>query len=85
MDDSEKFFSEARRTLKKNGILIVGDPLFPAVARKVFEWFISPFMKSGDNKLFSHRKLQSMFLSNGFEISEAYKKGKVQIISGKKL
>lgn len=79
-----KFFKESHRALKQDGVLIVGEPCFPFVARKIADWIVSPLLKAGDNKLFSHKGLKRLFIENGFEIAESHKKGIVQIIKGRK-
>ena len=79
-----KFFSEAHRVLKEDGILIVGEPRFPFVIRKITDWIISPLLKAGDNKLFSHKRLKGLFSDNGFTIVEVYSQEFRQIIKGRK-
>jgi ubiquinone/menaquinone biosynthesis C-methylase UbiE len=84
LNDPQKFFEEAQRVLKPDGILIVGDPWFPFGVRQIFDWVVSPLIKSGDNKIFSHKRLKELFIGNGFSIMELYKKGSIQIIKGRK-
>jgi hypothetical protein len=71
--------------LKAGGILIVGEPWLPFGLRQIMDRVVSPLMKAGDNKIFSHKKLKQLFAQNGFGISASYKKGVVQIIKGRKL
>ena len=85
LHNPQKFFSEAERVLAKDGILLVGEPCFPLVIRKLADWIISPLLKAGDNKLFGHKRLKRLFEDNGFLIVEIYKKGFKQIIKGRKL
>jgi ubiquinone/menaquinone biosynthesis C-methylase UbiE len=79
------FFEEARRVLIRNGILIIGEPWFPFGLRQFNDWFVSPLIRAGDNKLFSHKTLKRLFTDNGFEIIEIYKKNIIQVIKGRKL
>ena len=64
---------------------MVGEPWFPVIIRQFFDWFVSPLLKSGDNKIFSYRRLNKLFTDNGFSVKETYKKGVIQIIMGEKL
>jgi hypothetical protein len=41
-------------------------------------------MRAGDNKIFSHQRLQQLVVSNGFEIVELYQKDFKQIIKARK-
>jgi len=79
------FFLEVYRVLKAGGTLIVGEPCFPIIARLFTDWIISPLLKAGDNKLFSHKKLKGFFIENGFEITQVHKKGIIQIVTGQKI
>jgi len=85
LNNPQKFFEEAQRVLKPGGVLIVGDPWFPFGVRHLVDWVVSPLVKAGDNKIFSHAQLRQLFLTNGFEITETYKKGFVQIVKGNKI
>ena len=85
LNDPQKFFSEAQRVLVKGGTLIVGEPCFPLVIRNFTDWILSPLIKAGDNKLFSHKRLQRFFIENNFSIIEIYKKGFKQIVMGEKI
>ncbi|MCL2678865.1 MAG: class I SAM-dependent methyltransferase [Dehalococcoidia bacterium] len=84
LNNPVRFFKEAHRVLRKNGTLIVGEPCFPFIIRKITDWIISPLLKAGDNKLFSHRGLKELFTSNGFSIVEVCNKEFKQIIKGGK-
>ena len=83
LNNPAKFFSEAQRVLVKGGVLLVGEPCFPLVIRKLTDWFFSPLLKSGDNKLFSHKRLKRLFTDNSFSIDEVYKQDFKQIIMGR--
>ena len=78
------FINEAHRILKKGGVLIVGEPLFPPGIRHFFDAAIAPLLQAGDNKLFSHKQLIMLFTENGFTISRIYKQGFKQIIAAAK-
>ncbi|MDR2720140.1 MAG: class I SAM-dependent methyltransferase [Nitrososphaerota archaeon] len=84
LNNPKNFFKQAHRVLKRGGVLIVGEPWFPWGVRQLTNWIVSPLIKAGDNKLFSHEKLKHLFTDNGFEIMEIYKKGTIQIIKGRK-
>jgi ubiquinone/menaquinone biosynthesis C-methylase UbiE len=85
MENPWNFFSEAHRVLKPGGALIIGEPLYPFGLRQFFDAIVSPFLKAGDNKLFSHKQLCEYFTENGFEITKAVKTEMKQIISAKKV
>ena len=85
LNNPYKFFAEAYRVLAKDGVLVVGEPCFPFVIRKFTDWIISPLIKAGDNKLFSHKRLKKLFFNNGFSIVEVYKNDFKQIIKGRKI
>jgi ubiquinone/menaquinone biosynthesis C-methylase UbiE len=84
LNNPQRFFEEAHRVLVGGGTLIVGEPCFPFIIRKITDWIVSPLIKAGDNKLFSHKRLKSLFTDNGFDIVEIHKKGTMQIIKGSK-
>jgi ubiquinone/menaquinone biosynthesis C-methylase UbiE len=84
LNNPQRFFMESRRVLKPGGTLIVGDPWFPIVARQIVDWVVSPLIKAGDNKIFSHKRLKQYFTGNSFLITDIYKQGSIQIIKGKK-
>jgi ubiquinone/menaquinone biosynthesis C-methylase UbiE len=85
LNDPQKFFKEAQRVSKPGGTLIVGDPWFPFGVRHFADWVVSPLLKAGDNKIFSHKRLKGLFIDTGFSITEVYKKGSMQVIKGRKL
>jgi ubiquinone/menaquinone biosynthesis C-methylase UbiE len=78
------FFNEAKRVLKPDGTLMIAEPLFYFPAKQITDYIISPLIKAGDNKLFSHSRLKKYFIENGFVITEVFKKGSIQIITGRK-
>jgi Methylase involved in ubiquinone/menaquinone biosynthesis len=84
LHDPQKFFAEAKRVLVKGGILLVGEPQFPFIIRKLTDWIVSPLLKAGDNKLFSHKRLVEFFAANEFQIIEIENKDFKQIIKGLK-
>ena len=79
------FFKESYRVLKSGGILIVGEPWFPLPIKQIVDYIVSPIIKAGDNKIFSHKRLKKLFVDNGFVIIEVFKQGSIQIITGRKL
>jgi ubiquinone/menaquinone biosynthesis C-methylase UbiE len=80
----ETFFSEANRILKPGGTLIIGEPWMPVIARQVTDYIVSPLIKAGDNKLFTHKRFKSLFLNNGFTFETVFRKEFKQIIAAKK-
>ena len=85
LNNPQRFFHEAQRILKPGGKLIVGEPWFPVVARQFVDWVVSPLIKAGDNKVFSHKRLKGLFIGGGFSIAGIYRKGSMQIIKGRKI
>ena len=84
LNNPVNFFREAHRVLKTEGTLLVGELWFPFGLRQLADWVLSPLIKAGDNKLFSHTRLKRLFAGHGFSITEIYKKGTMQIIKGRK-
>ena len=84
LNNPQNFFAEAHRVLKPGGILIVAEPWFPFGLRQFVDGVISPIIKAGDNKIFTHVRLKQLFNTNGFTMAEVYKKGFKQIIQGRK-
>ncbi|MCL2135811.1 MAG: class I SAM-dependent methyltransferase [Candidatus Bathyarchaeota archaeon] len=82
--NANNFVKEAKRVLKQDGYLVIGEPWLPWGIRQITDWIVSPLMKSGDNKIFSHQRLQQLIVSNGFEIVEFYKNDFKQIIKARK-
>jgi ubiquinone/menaquinone biosynthesis C-methylase UbiE len=80
----ETFFAEAKRVLKSRGILIIGEPWMPIIARQITNYIVSPLLKAGDNKIFTHKRFKSFFTDNGFTIRYIYKKEFKQIIVAEK-
>jgi len=80
----QNFFKEAQRVLKQNGTLIVAEPWFPFGLRQFVDHVISPLLRAGDNKLFSHGRLKQLFVDNGFALTDIYKKGFIQVLKAKK-
>jgi len=85
LNNPQRFFKEAQRVLKPGGTLIVGDPWFPFGVKHFADWVVSPLLKAGDNKIFSHNRLKGLFIGNGFSVTEVYRKGSMQIVKGRKL
>ena len=85
LKNPNNFFKESFRVLKSGGTLIVGEPWFPFPIKQIVDYIVSPIIKAGDNKLFSHNRLKKYFLSNGFLIIEVFKQGTIQIITGSKM
>jgi demethylmenaquinone methyltransferase/2-methoxy-6-polyprenyl-1,4-benzoquinol methylase len=83
LHNADNFVKEARRVLRQDGLLIIGEPWFPWGIRQLTDWIISPLMRAGDNKIFSHERLKHLILSHGFEIIEIYKKGTKQIVKAR--
>jgi 2-polyprenyl-3-methyl-5-hydroxy-6-metoxy-1,4-benzoquinol methylase len=84
LHSADNFVKEAKRVLKQNGFLVIGEPWFPWGLRQLTDWIVSPLLRAGDNRIFSHKRLQQLAVSNGFEIVEFYKNDFKQIIKAKK-
>jgi ubiquinone/menaquinone biosynthesis C-methylase UbiE len=84
LNNPRNFFVEAKRVLQTGGTLIVGEPWYPFGLRQLADWVVSPLLKAGDNKIFSHKRLKQFFTDFGFAITETYKKGTMQIVMGEK-
>jgi len=82
LDEPQDFFKESHRVLKMGGTLIVGEPWLP-FGLGLANWIL-PLLKPEDNKVFSHKHLKSLFVDNGFSITEIYKKEIKQVIKAKK-
>jgi ubiquinone/menaquinone biosynthesis C-methylase UbiE len=80
----EAFFVEANRILKSGGTLVIGEPWMPAVVRQITDYIVSPLLRAGDNKLFTHKRFKSLFASNGFAIETVFRKEFKQIVAAKK-
>ena len=81
----KNFFKEAFRVLKSGGMLMVGEPWFHFPIKQIVDYIVSPIIKAGDNKLFSHTRLKKHFVDNGFIVVDAFKQGSIQIITGSKM
>ncbi|MDR2699761.1 MAG: class I SAM-dependent methyltransferase [Nitrososphaerota archaeon] len=84
LHNADNFVKEAKRILKQDGFLVIGEPWFPWGIRQLTDWIVSPLIRAGDNKIFSHQRLQQLVVSNGFEIVKFYKKDFKQIIKARK-
>ena len=84
LNDPKKFFAEARRVLKHNGVLIVSEPWQPFPAKQIVDYILSPLLRAGDNKLFSRKRLNRLFIDCGFSITDQYEKEFMQIVKAKK-
>jgi ubiquinone/menaquinone biosynthesis C-methylase UbiE len=84
LHNADNFVKEAKRVLKQDGFLVIGEPWFPWGLRQLTDWVVSPLMRAGDNKIFSQQRLQQLVVSDGFEIVEFYKKDFKQIIKARK-
>jgi ubiquinone/menaquinone biosynthesis C-methylase UbiE len=82
LDNPQNFFEEARRILKTDGKLIIGEPWFPSPFRQFVDYVLSPLLKAGDNKIFSHKRFKELFSDSCFRLESVYKKGIMQIITG---
>jgi len=85
LNNPQNFFSEANRVLRAGGFLVVGEPWFPFGVRHFVDWIVSPLIRAGDNKIFTHKRLKQLFLDYGFAVTEIHKKGFMQIVKGRKI
>ena len=79
----EKFAEEAKRVIKKDGMLYIAEVYLPAFLRVIFNPFVK-FSKAGDVKFYSPNEIVSLFENNGFVRSGIEINGKVQMIKLKK-
>ena len=85
LNNPRKFFEEARRVVKPGGILIVGEPWSPILAKQILDYVISPLLRAGDNKTFTKKRLHRLFDEHGFSIlPDSYEKSFMQIVKAKK-
>lgn len=75
----EKFAEEAKRVIKKDGMLYIAEVYVPAFLRVIFNPFVK-FSKAGDVKFYSPNEIVSLFEKNGFVTSGIEINGKVQMI-----
>ena len=85
LHNPEKFFREARRVLKRGGILIVGEPWNPFPIKQLMDYILSPLLRAGDNKTFTRKRLRRLFEENVFIIlPDSYERDFMQVIKAKK-
>jgi len=85
LSSAQNFIKEAHRVLKPCGTLIIGEPWYPIVVKQFADLVVLPMLRMGDNKLFGHKKLKQLVIDGGFEITQIYKKGSMQIIKARKI
>lgn len=74
-----KFAEEAKRVMKKDGVLYIAEVYLPTFLRVICNPFVK-FSKAGDVKIYSPNEIVSIFEKNGFVKSSIDIKGKVQMI-----
>jgi len=85
LHNPQKFFEEAYRVLKPDGVLIVGEPWNPFPIKQMADYILSPLLRAGDNKTFTRRRLHRLFEDNGFFIlPDSYEQDFMQIIKARK-
>ena len=85
LNNAQNFIKEANRILKIGGTLIICEPWLPFGIRHITDWIVSPLLRAGDNKIFSHKRLKRLVTCGGFEITEIYRKELIQIIKARKI
>ncbi|MCQ8213528.1 class I SAM-dependent methyltransferase [Cetobacterium somerae] len=65
----EKAISEIQRTLKPNGIIILGEIWLPIFLRNLVN-FILPFLKTGDYKIYSAKEIEKIFSNQNIKLLE---------------
>ncbi|MDR2901396.1 MAG: class I SAM-dependent methyltransferase [Treponema sp.] len=85
LNDAELFVKEAKRVLKKDGVLLIAEIWIPAIIRQIANMIILPLYRAGDNTLFSRKMLKRLATNNQFEVIETYRKGFIQIIKARKI
>ena len=79
-----KFAEEAKRVMKKDGILYIAEVYLPTVLRVICNPFVK-FSKAGDVKFYSPNEIVSLFENNGFVKSSVEINGKVQMLKFQKM
>lgn len=80
--DKKGFAKEAARILKTGGYLYIADPFFPFIIRKIINGLARVFRVSG--QFLTVQEIANQFIEYGFELSDYYKKGYVQVVELKK-
>ena len=73
------FAIEAKRLLKKGGIIYIAEVFLPFGVRHIANIFL-PLSKDGDVKFYSPKEIASTFMNNGFNFVKSTVKGHIQII-----
>lgn len=81
--DKQGFSNEAARILKTGGYLYIADPYFPFLIRKGINGLSRLFKLAG--KFFTSQEIADQFQECGFEFSNLYRKGYVQVVELKKI
>lgn len=76
--DKKGFAKEAARILKTGGYLYIIDPYFPFIIRKTINGFLKLLQVTG--QFFTIQEITHRFREYGFEYTDSYKKGYVQIV-----
>jgi ubiquinone/menaquinone biosynthesis C-methylase UbiE len=64
----KKVLLEMRRLLKKDGILVIGDPTAPAILRQMMNWCINlKIYNGGDFRIYSKKEIVRLLKECGFE------------------
>lgn len=81
--DKQGFAKESARILKREGYLYIADPYFPFLIRKGLNAFLKLVGVTG--QFFTAREVANQFKEYGFELSNSFKKGYVQVVELKKV
>lgn len=81
--DPKAFAREAKRTIKRGGLIYIAEVYLPGVLRAVCNPFVK-FSKAGDVKFYSPKEITSLFIQNGFETEEVQVSGMTELIAMKK-
>lgn len=65
----KKAISEIQRTLKPNGIIILGEIWLPIFLRNLVN-LILPFLKTGDYKIYSAKEIEKIFSNQNIKLLE---------------
>ena len=81
-----KALNEINRVLKPEGCLILGDPTFPQIKRKILNFILKFHSDNGDHHVYDQKEIENLFEKSGFEPQDFKTiENKMFCITGQKL